>query len=391
MDQQPSSVCMVIPWLDQIIGGCELQALSLCQAYQKLGQRTFVLTSYSKDCPSYEKRQGIDIYRIPFLAHQRCFFLRVYLNYLFNYKLKSFPSVFHFHNRSEFVERVLHINQQFRVPTFLKITTDYDILHLKKEFKSEAKSGKMRSQLYGQVDRYVSLNPNMQSEMILFGIDPSRILLLSNGVDCQRFSPISDSKKRQLKKELGFSPDQRLITFTGRFQERKRMVDLIYAWARIAPKHPQHQLVLIGDGEEKHTCERLCEYLNIAHRVTFIGTIPHVEQFLRITDLFVFPSRLEGLPNVVLEAMASELPILSTNISGIKEVIEHGKTGHLVPPLSVEALSEALEFLLLNQAYAKELGIAARKKALNTYEFGIVAARYLEAYQTLDKLSYARN
>jgi len=383
MEQKKANlICMIVPYFDRI-GGYELQALSLCKAYQRFGIKTFILTTYSSGHSHYEKKENIDIYRVPRFT-EGIHAVPLYVLYLF-WKLKKVPSIFHCHSISPFTEQILTINRYLKIPVLCKIATQGDIHRLQAELHRIGKRGLRRKKNYEQVT-FISINSNIKQELVNFNITKNNIISIPNGVDTTRFVPISQEEKIKIKQEVGFLENEKLITFVGRFEERKRTIDLIQAWGVIEKKYPQHHLLLVGDGDERKTCENLCTRLNLQKRVTFIGLSPCVDKFLQISDLFVFPSRLEGLPNVILEAMATGLPILSTDISGINEVIEHEKTGFLVPPQNQAALIQGLHYLLLNPLQAQEYGLAARQKILSEYCFNQVAPKFFDLYESLAKV-----
>ena len=374
-------ICMIVPSFDRI-GGYELQAFSLSKAYQHFGRKTFILTTHTPGLPHFEIKEEVEIHRLPRLVEKYRLLLPLYFSYLFK-KFKKPPSLFHCHAISSFTENILQINQHLKIPAVLKVATQGDVSRLHSELLANEIQGPIRKRIYEQMT-FLSINAHIQQELLDFNIRREKIFSIPNGVDTTRFSPPTPQEKIELKKELGFHLKENLITFTGRFEERKRVKDLIHAWANIEKGYPQHHLLLVGDGEERRLYEHLCFQLNISKRVTFFGLSKCVEKVLKISDLFVFPSRLEGLPNVILEAMATGLPILSTNIPGINEVIEHKKTGYLVPPQASSELIAGLHHLLQHPEQTKQLGIAAREQILSTYCFKKIAPSLFDLYTRLE-------
>lgn len=378
MTKADDLICMVVPYFDRI-GGYELQAFSLCKAYHSFGKRSVILTTYTPGNPYYEIRDQIPIYRVP-QTLERWGGLSFYLPYFF-WKFKQMPTILHCHSHSLFTEQILQVNRYLKIPVILKVATQGDIKCLQAEILA-SKKNIHRKKNYDQVT-FISINSQIKQELLEFDITENKIIHIPNGVDTVRFSPVSPQEKNKIKQELGYKEKDRLISFVGRFEERKRVIDLIYAWKKIEKSYPQHCLVLVGDGEERNFYEESCIQLNIQKRVTFMGLSSCVEKILKITDLFVFPSRLEGLPNVLLEAMATGLPILTTDIPGINELIESEKTGLLVPPQDEAALIQGLHYMLINQQRAKDFGIAARQKILSDYCFTRMVPQFFDLYRRM--------
>lgn len=372
-------VGMIVPYFDRI-GGYELQAQSLCQAYHRFGKQSFILTTPTPGFPKFERREYCDIYRVP-KSVQTPSTLSLYLLYLF-FCLRKIPSILHCHSISPFTEQILYLNRYLKIPILLKIATEGDIEHLHQTIQYDKKNGAFRRKNYEAVN-FIHLNTNIRDELLNFNINSKKIFSIPNGVDTTRFSPVSEKHQKKIKITLGFPEHRHLITFIGRLEERKRVADLINAWGKIEKHYPNHDLLIVGDGEEKESCQALCNELNIQNRVIFQEATHTVEYFLQISSLFVLPSRLEGLPNIILEAMATAVPILATNISGINEAIEHQKTGFLVSAQNIPALAEGLHYLLQSPHLAKQWGEAARQKALRSYCFNTIVPQFFELYTKL--------
>lgn len=194
------------------------------------------------------------------------------------------------------------------------------------------------------------------------------IRMIPNGVDTRRFAPAADAP----------SDGPARLLFVGRLVRQKGLDVLLDALARL-PAAASFELTLAGDGPLRHELAGQVGRLGLDDRVRFAGWVSRDDMpgTLRRADAFVFPSRDEGMPNAVLEAMASGLPVAATRISGNEELVVHGETGLLVPPDDPAALAEALARLVADRALCRRLGAAGREKAVREYSWGAVAARYL--------------
>jgi glycosyltransferase involved in cell wall biosynthesis len=190
------------------------------------------------------------------------------------------------------------------------------------------------------------------------------ILEIPNGVDTTVFTP------RQ-----GDSADQTPhLLFVGRLARQKGVDVLLDAIAAL--RHQPWQLTIVGDGPERAPLARQAAQLGLAHRVHFLGWVQREDlpAVYRASDLFVFPSHDEGMPNVVLEAMASGLPIVATRVPGNDELIRDN--GALVPPGDAPAFARALSPLLAHTDQRLKLGARGRALALAHYSWAAPAAAY---------------
>ncbi|MHC1713196.1 MAG: glycosyltransferase family 4 protein [Solidesulfovibrio sp.] len=194
------------------------------------------------------------------------------------------------------------------------------------------------------------------------------IRMIPNGVDTKRFQP-ADEKP-------GDGPVQ--LLFVGRVVRQKGLDVLLDALALLPDKAP-FQLTLIGDGPLRVELTEKAQRLGLGERVRFAGWVGREEMpaALGRADVFVFPSRDEGMPNAVLEAMASGLPVAATRISGNEELVADGETGFLVPPDDPASLAFALARLIGDVSLCRRLGAAGREKVVREYSWSVVAKRYL--------------
>ncbi len=380
--QTPHHICMIVPSFDRV-GGYERQAYSMCQAYQEMGKHPYIVTQNMGDLPTYEVREGIEIYRFyPMFNKHSGTYVRE-LEKLFAFDLAGQIDIVHCHAFDFISGWAIRIASQYGIPTLVKVATEQDVINYPQEIRIKTRGFSEALKNLLQSTRFISLNPNIKQELVAVGALEDRILSFPNGVDTKRFHPTTQNVKKKLKKKLGLSNRPYLVTYTGRFEERKRVMDLIHAWQRIHETFPQHHLLLIGDGEEQEACQEAVHSSGLTKRVTFVGEVQNVTEYLQVTDCYVFPSRLEGMPNVILEAMACGLPIITTKIPGIVEIIDDGESGLLVPPKNVSALANALTTMLSNPEIALQYGKTARKQAVQDYSFQVLGERYFQIYQEL--------
>lgn len=192
-----------------------------------------------------------------------------------------------------------------------------------------------------------------------------------------RAKHLQDTKK-ELRASLGLPPNGLITIFTGRLVAGKRVDQLVAIWPAVRAHHRQAFLLVLGSGPEEEALKQAA-----GAGILFAGRVEDVAPYLKASDLFILPSAAEGLSVALLEAMATGLPAISTNVGGAPDVIKHGQNGWLVPADHPPALQTALLTLLGNTTLRTTMGKAARQLVLQRYSLPVVAARLRELYETL--------
>ncbi|HEU4365943.1 MAG TPA: glycosyltransferase [Candidatus Krumholzibacteria bacterium] len=191
------------------------------------------------------------------------------------------------------------------------------------------------------------------------GVPPSRVRVVYNGVEDARAAPEHVLATRA---RLGAGPEEVLVWFAANLLPHKGLVELLQA---LSMAHGTNwRLGVMGDGPERDGAERLARGAGLAGRVVFLGRQAPavVRATLPAGDLLALPSRMEGMPYIVLEAMAAGLPVVSSAVFGIPEAVVDGETGRLTAPGDVPALARALDALLRDAALRRRMGAAARAR-----------------------------
>jgi glycosyltransferase involved in cell wall biosynthesis/2-polyprenyl-3-methyl-5-hydroxy-6-metoxy-1,4-benzoquinol methylase len=393
---------MVVPFFDRV-GGYEKQAFNLSQSLIGQGTYPFLLTENFRGLPSFEIRGGVEINRInpsaspfdPGLA-----FTRYDPDMFFLNRMKDIQ-IIHCHAWSPLSGQMIKLGRKFGIKSITKVATEKDIgtfrspaEHVIREnltFSSEREKESWIKSLNDafkkiiQSEYFISLNNNITRELINIGISRKRILPISNGVDCEVFCPTSDSNQRKVIRERMGLRNHRTIAFVGRLVERKRCDDLIRAFSMISGEFSDYNLVVVGDGEERGKLEQLASDLSLSERIQFLGERDEIADILKASDLFVFPSRLEGNPNVLLEAMATQLPIITTYIAGHVEFVRHEHNGLLTPAKVPHLLAEKMQYLMGQPDIALKLAKNARETVLEKMSFEGLGKRYTELYEAILK------
>jgi len=209
-------------------------------------------------------------------------------------------------------------------------------------------------------DAAIALTEDMR--IVMQGICSRDVYVIPNGVDWHRFEGVAGDR---LRSKLQIEEDEKVIIFVGTLRPVKGVKYLIQAMNIIRQEDAKVRLLLVGDGEEKQSLERLVKELGLEEAVKFVGEVPNekVPQYMVASDILVLPSLSEGFPNVLLEAMASGLPIVATNVDGVPEIISHDENGLLVEPGDSHQLAEAILSLLQNDDMRRTFSQNNIKKA----------------------------
>jgi glycosyltransferase involved in cell wall biosynthesis len=218
----------------------------------------------------------------------------------------------------------------------------------------------------------------------LIGIRPERIVVIYNGVQVQDFE--GSVKEKCGRDHFGLRCEDIVIGCVARFDPVKHIDALIRAFAGIEPAAADRcRLLLVGDGPEITGLKRLAEDLGVGERVVFAGMRRDIPQCLSLMDIYVQPSRFEGMPNAVLEAMAARVPVVATNVGGVSEVVEHGVTGFLVSSGDDAELSCRMTDMLLDPAMRKEMGSAGRERVKAHFSMDKMISDYEGLYRRILK------
>jgi len=232
-----------------------------------------------------------------------------------------------------------------------------------------------------RAEAVVALSSQLADELRAAGFPPTRIVRIPNGVDHRRFVPMDGATRRARQAALGATGP--VLTFVGRLHARKDVATLLHAAGRLREEWPRIRVVLVGEGPEEDALRCLARGLGLEEQVRFTGGVADVIPYLDATDVFIHPSRAEGMPGALLEAMACGLPCVATRIGGTADVITDGEDGLLVPPGDVRSLGAAIARLLEDPALARRLGARARATVEARFTIAGVAQQYAALYEAL--------
>jgi glycosyltransferase involved in cell wall biosynthesis len=206
--------------------------------------------------------------------------------------------------------------------------------------------------------------------------------LIPNGVDIIRFHP--SHEVTSISASEGQRDEQaRIVICVSRLTYQKGIDVLLQAWRLVQRESLEARLIIVGIGPIQTQLECLARALGIRDSIEFVGLQHDVPAQLHRSSLAVLPSRWEGMPNALLEAMACGLPCIATRVSGSEDIIQHGVNGLLVEPEDYQAMALALLTLLRDPSLAQKYGHAARATIEKYYSLECITDRYIELYQRI--------
>ncbi len=368
-------ICMVAGEFPPKCGGLGYYVYHLSKNLSQRGHELTVLTRGSWIRNYYQTTGGISVHRVRFLPLYP-FHLQTHELFL-NHLLKSMEpelDIVHLHNHGIPIVNTslpVVVTEHGIMKSFIDHLEPLDLFSL---------GLKMFSQMYISLDRKVlrradniiAISRTCAEELKTFyGIDDA--VVITNGVDTNFFSPVKN------KSTL------RYVLYVGALTTEKGLPDLIRAATYVRRDYPDIKFILAGRGRMERNLKSLVHRLNLADNFTFAGHVGQHQllEYYRKAAVFVLPSYHEGLPTVLLEAMACGIPQVATNVAGNSEVVVHGETGFLTPPKNPEKLAEAILRLLGDEKRRKTMGANARKKAEEHYDWETITNQIEKIYTSL--------
>lgn len=229
-------------------------------------------------------------------------------------------------------------------------------------------------------DKVTSISTYLSEKAKLLGAKD--IVMVRNGTDTKTFNPNVNTDT--IKNKYGLKEGPKIVS-VSRLVPKNGTEVLLTAFKRVLSELPTAELIIAGDGEQMRELKGLAKELKIADNVSFLGYVPHEEipAFMALADVFCRLSHDEGLGIVFAEAMACKTPVVATDVGGIPDVVDCGKTGLLVAPGDPNAAADAILKILKDNKYAKDLSEAAYHKILSEFSWDSIYAKMFEIYEEL--------
>jgi glycosyltransferase involved in cell wall biosynthesis len=388
------------------VGGGETQARTLAQSFLERGIGVTVITRRSRpESPARERLDEVDIVRVPPVGRGRW--------RKWGLSLTAVPALIEASREAQAV-----LVSGFRIlgaPAVLATRLTGVPVVLKADNRGEL-SGEYfraglsaagltpasvpvrmfvgtRNALLRRAEAFVALSEEMASEFVSCGVSRERLHRIPNGVDIERFQPADAATRRALRHRLGL-PDDRIVAFTGRLVSWKGLPMLARAWERLTREGIRATLLLVGEGgTDMHACEdelrAFARERGLRDSIRFAGVVPNVEDYLRASDAFAFPTADDAFGISLAEAMACGLPVVSTPVGAIRDFLIDGKNGIVMPVGDELALANALRRLINGGPEIDALARAARETAATRFSHRAVADAYIQLLGSLGALRAA--
>lgn len=242
----------------------------------------------------------------------------------------------------------------------------------------------LRRLLRPLVHHYIPLSRDLEGYLRdAIGVRPERMTRITNGVDIERFHPDDEARSRLLA-DRGWPRDALVVGWVGRMEAVKNPLGLVEAAAHLCREDPDSRnrlrLVLVGNGAQGAAVREAVTAAGLDDNVWLPGSRDDVPALLAGLDVFVLPSLAEGISNTVLEALATGLAVVATDVGGNRELVTRGQCGALVPPGDSAALAAALARYLQRPELAAEHGAVARRRAVGQFSIDAMVSAYTQTY-----------
>jgi glycosyltransferase involved in cell wall biosynthesis len=319
-------------------GGTELASYNIAKNLALKGHDVHIITSRDEGLPKSSFQDGFHIHRV-YWGRIKFFSTIFFLIGIF-FRLKSIqPNIVHVQQISLICLPAFFSKKILKKP-YIIYGRGSDIYYISFFWRKISKF------LLKDAVKVIALTADMKRELqkIYYG----EILVIPNGIELDSY--------KNLQKQNFRVNNKKIIIFVGTLRPVKGLIYLIEAMKIIHAEMENTILMIIGDGEERKSLEDMVMKLQLENVVIFIGEIPNkdIPTYLVQGDVFVLPSLSEGFPNVLLEAMAAGLPIVSTNIKGLSDIIRNEKNGYLVEPKNPQQLAEKILMVFNNSTQSKK-------------------------------------
>lgn len=370
---------MLVTHIDAPTGGIQKNSRLLLRELNKRGITTFVCARNYDRLPRHELIEGTEYQRSPVVHRSLAATAVIYLFDVLIWLIR---------NRGRY--DVIHCQQMFgptmaaavasfilNKPVVTRVTAIGDLGEVKQV--RELPFTAVRMKLIRRVKRWVALTSEMKQELVSLGIPPNRVQIIHNSTDIPAAIAYDEATKAGFRSELKLGTGK-IGVFVGRLSEEKNLDLLIRSWAEVRRAIPDARLLILGGGGAYRNVETrlraLIAELKLDGPVALLGHVDRPKAYVLASDVFILPSRTEGMSNALVEALACGAAIVATDIPGNAEICKDGENALLVRPGDAGALAAAIIDVLGPPELARRLGAAARRTA----EEKLTVERMLDAY-----------
>jgi len=229
--------------------------------------------------------------------------------------------------------------------------------------------------------KIITVSDDLRQELLAAGLPGEKVVTARNAIDAEALASQDAQIGPHLRQQLGIGPDQPLIAVVARLITGKGHRYFLEAARRVLQTWPEARFLVVGEGHLQGKLESLSIALGIQHAVSFLGFRQDAAALMKASDLIVLPSLEEGLPVVLLEALALARPVVATAVGGVPGVVRHQETGLLVPPKDQKQLAEAMLYLLRNPEMGQKLAENGRRLVSQQFNVKTTAHKIAQVYR----------
>jgi glycosyltransferase involved in cell wall biosynthesis len=242
----------------------------------------------------------------------------------------------------------------------------------------------LERRLARMTDALVAVSPQVRDDLVRLGVAPAnKFAVIRLGLDLDQRTAAAPDARQRLREHLGIPADRFLVGWLGRMTEIKRADDLIRALASLRQRGAEADLLLVGDGPLRPMLTELADALGVREYTHFAGYRSDVGEIYAAVDAFSLTSANEGTPATIIEAQAARLPIVSTDVGGVADIVLDGETGILTLPGDVEAIADGLARLANDAELRRRMGTAGRNRVIGRYSVPLLVDDVDRLYRTL--------
>lgn len=382
------NVCMLTwEYPPRIVGGISRHCEGLARELVKKGHAVHIVTLEFPGAPLYEERDGVKIHRVPIeLGHPNFIIWTLLFNHFMEKRIADISKnekfdVIHAHDWLV-ASASISSKHYMGVPLVSTIhSTEVGRaqgLHSQDSFLIDG----FEWWLTYESNRVIVTSYAMKREIEEhFRLPSEKIDVIPNGIDVSKYEV--DVKREEVKKRFGINPDEKIILFVGRLVPQKGVEYLIMAAPKIFEQHPDARIIIVGNGWIKDHLLNLASSTKYSHKITFLGFLndQDLTELTLSSDVLVVPSIYEPFGIVALEGMAAGVPVVASNVGGLAEIIEHGRTGFLAHRENPDSIASGINKILSDPEYAHRLAQNAKRKVYEVYSWEAVARRTIEVYR----------
>jgi glycosyltransferase involved in cell wall biosynthesis len=352
-------VLQIIPMFK--LAGAETMCENLCKALRNQGCDVVAVSLYTEHTPITDRLENAGI-KVVYLGKKKGFDFSTFVK-LYQLMKKERPEVVHTHIYA--ARYALPVAAFCGIPK--KIHTVHNIAQ-----QEQAKAGKIVNKF---MFKHCGVVPVALSEEVkktveeVYELPAEQIPVIFNGVDLSNCKVKEDYTKK----------DEFKIVHIGRFMDVKNHAMILKTFAMFSKRHMDAKLQLIGEGELRKDMVHLAQELGVENSVEFVGLQSNVYPWLHNADIFILPSKFEGMPMTLLEAMGTGLPIIASAVGGVPDMLTDGESAMLIKPES-EQLLASLEMLYHDESIRRVLGQKALQRSF-AFSSETMAQRYIEIYR----------